>query len=175
VSSLRSLVTGTKKSKTMMFWILFSFIIINAHCQWVPSGSIPDSVIALSPDGSTAIAYTGIYTKTEGSWILSHPYTFTGPNGLFLSRDGSAFAISNSTSLGYNIDIFTKTNGTLTRASTIYGSSLGIDDRAVLYPAAVTSDGKTMVVVSNAQRIGTDIYILVGDGLNFIFQQQLFA
>ena len=166
----------------MIFEIIFSFTIIisSAHCQWVPSGSIPDSVIALSPDGSTAISFSGVYTKTESSsWMLSQRVAFTGPKGLFLSRDGSVFAISNSTSLGYNIDIYKGTNGIWTRASTIYGSSLGEDSEAILFPAAVTSDGKTMVVVSYEQNpdlnSGADIFIFVGDGLEFNLQQQLFG
>jgi hypothetical protein len=158
----------------MFFWILFTIIIISADCQWVPSGTIPDSVIALSPDGSTAIAHTGIYIQMGSSWTLTQPFTFLNMKGLFLSRDGSAFAISNSTSLGFNIDIFSKTNGIWTVSSIIYGSSLGVDSDAALFPAAVTSDGKTMVVVSYGQTsFGSDIFILVGDGLNFNFQQQL--
>jgi hypothetical protein len=158
----------------MIFWILF-FFIIGSDCQWVPSGTIPDLVIALSPDGSTAIANTGIYIQTGSStWTLTHPFTFTNMKGLFLSRDGTVFAISNSTSFGYNIDMFSKINGIWTVSSIIYGSSLGVDSDAFLYPAAVKSDGKTMVVVSIGQKsFGTDIFILVGNGLNFNFQQQL--
>jgi len=47
--------------------INLAFIVKVVQSQWVQLEMIPDQVLALSSDGSTAIALTGIYRKSGNS------------------------------------------------------------------------------------------------------------
>ena len=125
-----------------LIWVLLS-IINNVQSQWVPAATtIPDQILSLSPDGSTAIGRTGIYTKTGTEWSLAQliPPSYKLPYysqinsvALFLSEDGSRFAVSNLSACGVyvdsSIDIYDaspdKKNWNV--SSSIYGSSLGLD------------------------------------------------
>jgi hypothetical protein len=162
-------------------WFFFC-IIGAAHSQWVQSGSIPPGAIALSPDGSTIIGGglaqkdSGIYTLTNNIWTLTQPLVLG--KTIFLSYDGSMFA---SSSLYTSIDIFKSTSpGTWKILSTIYASTLGLNQSAGLAPAAVTSDGNTLVITSTTLQPGgcnpcfTDIFILTSsDNTNFVLKQQM--
>jgi len=153
-------------------WLLLYFLSVQG--KWAPSGTVPDVVIALSPDGRTAIAQTGIYTHV-GAWTMLQPIEFTNMRGIFLSEDGTVFAISHSNpSLGYSINIYKVIGQKWTISSTINGSSLGVDNTAIVFPSAVTSDGNTLIVVSTSPTFrGSDVFVLDGTGLEFALKQQL--
>jgi len=154
---------------------LSSFVLSCVKSQWTPESTIIDTVIALSPDGLTAIFSRGIYTKANISWILTQPLTFASNQymrGLFLSEDGSVIAISNSSQLGSIIEIYNMLSpGVWSVSSTISASYLGVDSSAVIYPAAISSDKNTLIVVDTISF--TDIFILNQDVSGFVLKQQL--
>jgi hypothetical protein len=166
------------------------FFVNNVYSQWVPSSStIPDQVLALSRDGSTAIGLTGVYTKSKSTWSLSLPIpssykintiTYLSTLVLFLSDDGTRFAISNISSCNINtvpsIDIYEATSpekNVWNVSFSINGASLGMDGFQCLFPAAATSDGNTVIIVSTFQE-SIFTFILSRNGSDeYVFKQQL--
>jgi hypothetical protein len=165
--------------------VVLTWIFGSAQSQWVPETyTIPDQMLAISPDGTKAIGSAGIYTQTSGSWTLLQPLSFQynvedpaflrSPNSYsvkFLRSDGSIFAASNySATLGSYINIFeTSSLGSWTISSTIYATTLGYDVNNVHFlPSAATADGNTLIVTYYI-----DMYVLKNNGTNFVFQQKL--
>jgi hypothetical protein len=173
--------------ETVHDWLLF--FSNHVFSQWVPAAStIPDQIIALSRDGSTAIGFTGVYTKSGTMWTqtlhIPPSYhvnsSFTSALVLFLSDDGSRFAISNLSSCDFyndaSIDIYealSPEKNVWNISSSIYASSLGIDGFQCLFPTATTSDGETLIIVSN-YNADTYSFILLRDGSGeYVFKKQL--
>jgi hypothetical protein len=139
-----------------------------AQCQWVETGTIPNQLISLSPDGSTAIGSAGIYVKIGNTWALVQPtaiFVSTYPP-VFLSTDGSSFACNNMTSVNIYTAISPTTWGV---SSTIYGTSLGLDDSTYIIPSTATLDGQTMIVSAGY----ADFFVFVRNSTNYVLLQQL--
>jgi len=172
----------------LLIWVLLS-IINNVQSQWVPAATtIPDQILSLSPDGSTAIGRTGIYTKTGTEWSLAQlippsyklnypSYSLFNSVALFLSEDGSRFAISNLSAcdvyVDSSIDIYDASSDkkAWNVSSSIYGSSLGLDGYQCLFPTTATPDGNTLVVVSSDFYF-SDMFALSRSGSEYVFKQQ---
>ena len=142
--------------------------------QWVETGTIPNQLISLSPDGSTAIGSAGIYVKIGNTWTLVQPTTVfvTTCSPVFLSIDGSSFACNNKTS----INIYTSISPTVwSVSSTIYGTSLGLDGFSDLIPSTATLDGQTMIVYTScyANTCPPDFFVFVRNSTNYVLLQQL--
>jgi len=157
--------------------VVITWIFRCAQSQWVPEAyTIPNQVLALSPDGTVAISSAGIYTQTSGSWTLTQSLSFlyNSPylDGVkFLRSDGSVFAVSNySYTLGPYINVYqTVSSGIWTRSSTLYATSLGYDINGVsIVLEAVTADGNTLIVV-----LAFDLIVLQNNGTDFVFKQKL--
>lgn len=183
-------------SLVVIFWTLCN--LDRALCQWVPAAAtIPDSIIALSPDGSTAIGYTGIFLQQNGSWILTqamtflpdpHPYEspFLSPNLIFLGND--AFAAQNTTYcdvfslIGPSVDIYKATSSEKDQwvvSSSIYGLSLGMDGGCMI-PATASADGDTFMIVSEnppyiVPYFDPEIFIMLRTESEYVLKQQLFG
>ena len=169
-----------------LIWVLLS---INVQSQWVPSTTIPDQILSLSPDGSTAIGRTGIYIKAGTEWSLAQlippSYKLNYPSysqlysvALFLSEDGSKFAISNLSACGVyvdsSIDIYDASLDKMSWniSSSIYGSSLGLDGYQCLFPTTATTDGNTLIVISSDLYYSSDMFALIRNGSEYVFKQQ---
>jgi hypothetical protein len=139
--------------------VVLTWIFRYAQSQWVPAITIPDQMLAISPDGTVAIGSAGIYTQISGSWTLSQALSFQYINNdgnpalnsvQFLRNDGTNFAVSNYTyTLGSYISIYkSESPGTWTISSTLFATSLGYDINDVyIVLEAVTADGNTLIVV----------------------------
>lgn len=160
---------------------------INVQSQWVPAATtIPDQILSLSPDGSTAIGRTGIYIKTGTEWSLAQMippsyrlnYSQLYSVALFLSEDGSRFAISNLSACGVyvdsSIDIYDASLDKMSWniSSSIYGSSLGLDGYQCLFPTTATTDGNTLIVGSYDLHHSSDMFALIRNGSKYVFKQQ---
>jgi hypothetical protein len=163
---------------------IFLFIVGRAQCQWVENGEIPISLTALSPDGTTAIgsgvtiASEGIYVKKGNTLTLVQPTsTFQCSPIMFLSIDGSSFSCTTpSSALGSTIRIYTSISPTVwSVSSTIYGTSLGLDEGTNIFPSTATLDGQTMIVYSScyAHTCPLDFFVLVRNDTNYVLLQQL--
>ena len=143
--------------------------------QWVQMETIPDQVLAVSSDGSTAIALTGIYRKSGTSWTLLQQIPFSS-TPVFLLSDGSSFAIrSLDFTLCPNIDVYKAISSTFWNVtSSINSCNLGLDLDDIFSPSASTSDGRILIATgSNVEYSGSDFYVLVNNGLEYVLKQQL--
>jgi hypothetical protein len=176
------------EQRSLFVIVLMLSLVGNVKSQWVQSGTIPKvQVLAISPDGSSIIAFDGagqgggVFTFSNNDWTLTQSLGGLG-SSIFLSNNGSIFASSVSSP---NVDIFSSSltsPGTWKVISTIYGNSLGLDKTTTLSPAAVSSDGKTLVLVSSkcynngtAFNCDKSIFLLQSDfvGYNYVLKQQL--
>jgi len=160
-------------------FVVLTCIFGSVQSQWVPEAyTIPDQMLALSPDGTKAIGIAGIYTQTSGSWTLSQSLSFQYKinnyphlsSVLFLQNDGSVFAVSNySNTLGSYINIYKSSSpGAWTLSSTLYATSLGYDISGFIVLEAVTADGNTLIVAFTL-----DLIVLQNNGTDFVFKQNL--
>lgn len=190
-----------------MFLIVLILALLSVNSvfsRWVLSATtIPDQILALSPDGSTAIAPTGIYTKSgtkSGTWTLTQPMLFADNSqwyflnhniiALFLNNDGSRFAISKNikacyeSSLELTVDIYEALSSekkVWNVTNSIYGSSLGLESIGCITPAAASADGNSLIVASVASDSAgdenyyySDIFLLTRNSSSeYILKQQL--